>query len=842
MYRKIIVLLVVLWMAQCAFLCIQFKSLNFVVPKKCALLLQRCLRWKNVTCTSLSVCDAKLWGTNLSCKISSCECTLPRFIIQPDLNFLHYFFRSTQHKIYVRQGSYRYNNVHLDKLNGYIQTSGAYRQIHLQGFLGIHPIYITSEKLRNMPGYLSRWLEKLSKILPNASASLPGTPISVYVHVNQQDCSVQIGMPKLTYRLTPTEVLEVEYLQCFVKIFEERMHVIAKAKHGFYNEATFIAPQLSFQIKDDMSITELRGYGYVCGNFFHVATTYPVCFYVKTPRMDLRRTNMQLLLENEAGYLQGHCKLLNFVPWQLNCFGKLQPDLLHRYFNSNAYRIDLSRPTFFRSFYQKDKIFQTVAESYAFRVSEVPCNKIFLNTQFFIDTRTWTWHSQLYNPRSNFKTYGSYWPQRQEGRLQVAGTLDPKITYLFKASLPDWWVSFWDNFTFSQQFPTTNFDFTWHNSNCRLNNFFGSVGARDFCYKQVCFNSVEILLGNIAGYTFIDAKNVQTSSGQGSCQVDWQYGGYQNNQESWNICGQGTYSWLDWNRLVNTFGTHQYRDKFSVFQDNALVQASFNGVFCNGSTLSPQEEYLDVALHVPSTVMYSLPVEGLRVQAHYTPSQLRIQKFLGLLDAQAPITGMMHLTDDDRLSFSLKGENISSEMLLQRLPCLKSWHDDIPEDNLPAYQGILDFNVSGQGEMGLLESFEAQGVLTFSNANLAQVHLLGPLLKIFPKKLHLFSSIDFNLLKSQFELKNGILHSKETHMTGPSTHAKINGKVNLLNKSLDAHILFSFLDYKQLKVPVMKQMMQLFQPILKGFSAKVTGTFRNPQWLFYFNPLNFILR
>jgi hypothetical protein len=744
--------------------------------------------------------------------------------------------------MYVRQGSLHYDNVHLDKLNGYIQTSGTYRQIHLQGFWGIHPIYVTSEKLNNIPSYLWGWVEKLSKVLPDASASLPEMPISVYVRVNQQDCFIQIDVPRLTYPLTPTEILKIEDLQCFLKISEERMHVIAKAKRCFYDEATFVEPKLSFQMEDDMSISKLMGHGCVYGNLFHGATMHPICFYVRALRVNPQKTNMQLLLENEEGYVQGRCTLSNFTPWQLDCLGKLQPALLHRYFNSNEYHVDFSRPTFFRSYYQKDKIFQMAAESRAFRVSEILCDKVFLNTQLFMDMHAWTWHGQLYNTRSNFKTCGSYWPQKQKGRLHVVGILDPQITYLFKASLPDWWIPFWDDFTFNQQFPTTNFDFTWHNTNHRLDSFFGSVGAHDFCYKQVGFNNLEVLLGNIAGYTLIDATNVQTSSGRGNCQVDWQYGGYQDRQESWNICGQGTYAWLDWNRFVNIFGMHTSGDKFSVFQDNALAQASFRGVFCGDGALPSQEEYLDVALHVPSTVMHSLPVKDLQVQARYTPSQLHIQKFFGLLDAQASVTGMMHLTDDDRLSFSLKGENVSSEMLLQKLPCLKSWYDDIPEDNLPAYQGILDFDASGQGEIGLLESFEAQGVLTFSNSNLAQMHLLGPLIKIFPKKLHLFSSVDFNWLKSQFELKNGILHSKETHMTGPSAHAKINGKVNLLSKSLDAHILFSFLDYKQLKAPVMKQMMQLFQPILKGFSAKVTGTFRNPQWLFYFNPLNFILR
>ena len=79
-------------------------------------------------------------------------------------------------------------------------------------------------------------------------------------------------------------------------------------------------------------------------------------------------------------------------------------------------------------------------------------------------------------------------------------------------------------------------------------------------------------------------------------------------------------------------------------------------------------------------------------------------------------------------------------------------------------------------------------------------------------------------------------------MTGPSTHVKGDGEINLLTQQLKAQLNFSFLDYKQVKFPVMREFVQILQPFLKGFGAQLSGSFQNPQWQLSFNPLNFLLK
>ena len=75
----------------------------------------------------------------------------------------------------------------------------------------------------------------------------------------------------------------------------------------------------------------------------------------------------------------------------------------------------------------------------------------------------------------------------------------------------------------------------------------------------------------------------------------------------------------------------------------------------------------------------------------------------------------------------------------------------------------------------------------------------------------------------------------------PEFNTRFTREVLLDTSELNAKVLFSFLDYQQLKLPIMKQLFQLFQPISKGFAASVQGTFENPKWTLSFNPFRFVL-
>jgi hypothetical protein len=96
-------------------------------------------------------------------------------------------------------------------------------------------------------------------------------------------------------------------------------------------------------------------------------------------------------------------------------------------------------------------------------------------------------------------------------------------------------------------------------------------------------------------------------------------------------------------------------------------------------------------------------------------------------------------------------------------------------------------------------------------------------------------------LVSDFSFTEHQISTQKSTLLGPSTRADLQGKIDLLKQNIQGEIHFSFLDYQQLGFPIMKHFLQIFQPISKGFSAKISGTLGAPQWRLSFNPLRFVL-
>ena len=179
--------------------------------------------------------------------------------------------------------------------------------------------------------------------------------------------------------------------------------------------------------------------------------------------------------------------------------------------------------------------------------------------------------------------------------------------------------------------------------------------------------------------------------------------------------------------------------------------------------------------------------------------------------------------------------------LLQNVSALKTWEAAIPNDNLSAYCGLLNVDMHGQFYEHF-KNFKASGSLEFDNKNLAKVHLLGPFMHIFSTKLANFSSIEFNKLQATIDVNNGLIETQKAQLLGPCAQANIQGSINVLTQQLKAKMQFSFFDYDQIKMPIVRHMVQFFQPISQGFSASIQGTFKEPRWKFYFNPFKFLFK
>jgi len=211
---------------------------------------------------------------------------------------------------------------------------------------------------------------------------------------------------------------------------------------------------------------------------------------------------------------------------------------------------------------------------------------------------------------------------------------------------------------------------------------------------------------------------------------------------------------------------------------------------------------------------------------HWMPEHFSIEFAQGVLGGVAPFSGYYNYKQK-QFDFELKADHLQTELLLQH-PLLENWTNAIPEKNRSAYTGKLDLSLEGRGNVEKELQLFGKGQVRFDNPQLSQIHLLGPLQHLFSKRFKWKPTIELDCLISDFTFTEKKISVQNALLSGPSTRANLTGEVLLDTSELNGEIHFSFLDYQQLKLPIMKQLFQLFQPISKGFAASIHGTFKNP--------------
>ena len=443
---------------------------------------------------------------------------------------------------------------------------------------------------------------------------------------------------------------------------------------------------------------------------------------------------------------------------------------------------------------------------------------------------------QFYEKDKWFKGHVNYRYTTGKGGVLLNACLPPGLTYPLKEILPHWWQPFFENFQFYKQYPQTNFTFRWH-KDFRENFLYGNVSANDFKYKNSEAKYLNLVFGYQPGYCLLDIKALKTREGEGYCKIHWPYNLKNEREEYWKIKGNGKFFVNTWKNFVNDFVEQSYCNKIAeTFQENSLAKADFKGIFYREQ--NPKEN-LNLVVRIPKTVLYHFPLWDLSFHYHWDPQQFSIETLQGMLGKTSPFEGH-YICKQKQFSFKMKADSLQTEALLQH-PVLKEWSYAIPEKNRPTYTGKLDLDLEGTGVFEKTLRLSGKGWAQFDNPQLSQIHLLGPLQNLFSKRFKWKPTIELDHLSSEFTFTEKQILSQNTIISGPSTRANVSGELNLDNSELNAQVYFSFLDYQQLRFPIMKQLFQLFQPISKGFAASVKGTFENPQWTLTFNPFRFVL-
>ena len=447
-----------------------------------------------------------------------------------------------------------------------------------------------------------------------------------------------------------------------------------------------------------------------------------------------------------------------------------------------------------------------------------------------------SWNVNLQGENTNPTLSGQYDLNQKQGCLLCQGYIKPQLTYQLKEYLPRWWCSFFQNFHYKEKYPYADFQILFDlNSSTAVT--FGNSYVHNCEYKSTHVDDLNVSFGNQPGFCQLTINTIKTAQNQqGRVQIDWPYDN--SDAERWLFKGQGNFSIEKWRNLLENFiGPHKNFEAFDFFTANSIAKVKFNGLMAHQKD---PKEYLKLHFEMPQIKFFAIPVKQLQFVYRWTPKKTSIHSIKASVWNKSPVAAQVDLTGKG-FNFSFKGEKLNSAKILKH-PFFKSWKESIPEENLETYNGIFDLYAKGQGEMSEALRLSGTGHVDFKNENLSQIHLLGPLSKLFSKRFKWQPKISFNQFISDFTFTEQSISSDKTTLLGPSTRADIHGNLDLIKQAISAQIHFSFLDYNQMKFPIMKHVVQIFQPLSKGFSASLSGTFKNPQWFLTFNPFRFVFK
>ena len=544
-----------------------------------------------------------------------------------------------------------------------------------------------------------------------------------------------------------------------------------------------------------------------------------------------------------SGYIQLQCGILeaegsfsDLSHWKLEsgvarC---TSADLLKKWDVLRSYNLSFQYPLYLR-LYGNRQHFYGVLDTKNVGLNAVKLRHIY--SAFEIESKEkFSWDARLYADKMHPRVSGFYNLRQDSGEIRCIGRVAPEFTYAFKRYLPDWWEPFFKQFRFNETYPYANFNVSFK-AKVPYSLCFGFASVKNAHFKRSQLQQFHINFGNCPGYCWLRINHLKMNQKHGACGIHWPYGVPNSQKERWIFDGNGCFETRDWLHLLQDFiGESEKFEMLKHFSPDAEAQANFSGII---SSESDNKDYLAIGLKIPNGSVWDFPVRDFSTDYVWNSEETQIKNLQAKLLEESPI-----VTDvswqKQHFNFQFKGQRITTKPLLNH-PMFRFWTKAIPKDNLETYDGVLDLDLQGQGEVSKPLTCSGYGHLEFQNPNLSQVHILGPLTRLFSKRFKWLPVVSFDKLISDFSFTEKQLLTQNSTLFGPSTRADLNGHIDLTNQKIQGTVHFSFLDYKQLNFPVMKHFVQIFQPISKGFSAKISGTFNAPHWTLSFNPFRFAL-
>jgi len=150
--------------------------------------------------------------------------------------------------------------------------------------------------------------------------------------------------------------------------------------------------------------------------------------------------------------------------------------------------------------------------------------------------------------------------------------------------------------------------------------------------------------------------------------------------------------------------------------------------------------------------------------------------------------------------------------------------------------GLVDLSFNAEGPVTDPLQFVGTGNFTLSEVEIGSINLLGGIRsKLGAFNLPLPSdALNFNRLEAPFYIDQQFIRFDQIRLTGPLSLIDANGEMDLAKKDVN---LFAKLKLAgNLKIPLIKQIVNFADPLSKLSSIKISGPWSDPYWQIHIAP------
>ena len=404
--------------------------------------------------------------------------------------------------------------------------------------------------------------------------------------------------------------------------------------------------------------------------------------------------------------------------------------------------------------------------------------------------------------------------------------------------LGQWWGEIWKNFTFPDEIPYGNFRIygIW-GGEIGNSKTYGSVEAGKIYYKEFKVNNSNIAVLVDENETKVISNNI--------------------NHDKGNLSGSlafprkhlNTPTFLTFN-LDGQYPLNEARTIFGEAFEKAVQDINATNLLCSASGEIfniNNENSTDSNFKVNIQSISPLTVKGFEIKELHGSVEKKYSLINGnfpkfqIADGQGQLNFKMESNgseDKVALNFSLK--DASKSLLIQDIIRAKksgfidkfSTNDNELDnvDNVPSTKGSLSLSIQAEGPLNNPLQFEGTGIIHLKEPKIGQINLFGKISEgLSNLKIPLPSdAFSFNELIIPFVLNNETMIFDNLNLTGPLSKVQAEGSFNLSSGTIDLIAKLSLIG--NIPLPIIRNLIQLADPLSKIAEIKMTGDYQNPKW------------